>query len=76
MNTLMYAAPTGTTVDPMNNIANNYYTRSSGRCGGRGALLALGVVLVLAAGTAGAGLAQVDHSSSDSGAASVAWSTR
>jgi hypothetical protein len=60
----------------MNNLASNYYTRSSTKPGGRGTVLALCVALVIAAGTAGAGLAPDSQSTADSGATSVARSAR
>ena len=53
----------------MNQIANNhYYTRSTDRPGRRGTVLALGVALVLGAGTVAAAVAPADDTTANGGA--------
>src|SRR5215207_10080668 len=52
----------------MNQIARHHYTRSTDRAGRRGTVLALGIALVLGAGTVAAAVAPADDSTPSGGA--------
>jgi hypothetical protein len=51
----------------MNQIASNY-TRSTYRAGGRGTVLAIGIALVVGAGTVAAAVTPAQHSTANGGA--------
>jgi hypothetical protein len=53
----------------MNQIASNHYTRSTYRPGGRGTVLAIGIALIMGAGTVAAAVSPAPDSTANGGAA-------